>query len=164
MRHLSTILVAFFLVSCDEDRGADLAEWDIAALQDAMHRGELSADLVQYLERSTDRNGPALHAVIELNPDALQIADELDRERRISGPRSPLHGIPILLKANIDTSDKMVTSAGSLALAKHRPPVDAFLVTRLREAGAVILGKTNLRNGESVPPIPEWLGSLGGQT
>jgi amidase len=170
MRHLSTILVAFFLVSCDEDRGADLAEWDIAALQDAMHRGELSArDLVQYyLERidALDRKGPALHAVIELNPDALQIADELDQERRTSGPRGPLHGIPILLKANIDTADRMITSAGSLALAEHRPPDDAFLVARLRDAGAIILGKANLSewaNFRSGNSSSGW-SSLGGQT
>ncbi len=170
MRRLSTFLVVFLLVSCGEDRGPDYAEWDIAALQDAMHRGELSArDLVQYyLERidALDRSGPALHAVIELNPDALQIADELDRERRTSGPRSPLHGIPILLKANIDTSDKMITSAGSLALAEHRPPDDAFLVARLREAGAVILGKTNLSewaNFRSTDSSSGW-SSLGGQT
>jgi len=170
MRRLSTFLVVFLLVSCGEDRAPDYAEWDIAALQDAMHRGELSArDLVQYyLERidALDRSGPALHAVIELNPDALQIADELDRERRTSGPRSPLHGIPILLKANIDTSDKMITSAGSLALAEHRPPDDAFLVARLREAGAVILGKTNLSewaNFRSTDSSSGW-SSLGGQT
>jgi amidase len=170
MRRLSTFLLAFFLVSCGEDRGVDYAEWDIAALQDAMHRGELSArDLVQYYAQridALDRNGPALHAIIELNPDALQIADELDRERRNSGPRSPLHGIPILLKANIDTFDKMVTSAGSLALADHRPPDDAFLVARLREAGAVILGKTNLSewaNFRSANSSSGW-SSLGGQT
>lgn len=170
MRRLSTFLLAFFLVSCGEDRSVDYAEWDIAALQDAMHRGELSArDLVQYYAGridALDRKGPALHAVIELNPDALQIADDLDRERRTSGPRSPLHGIPILLKANIDTSDKMVTSAGSLALAGHRPPDDAFLVARLREAGAVILGKTNLSewaNFRSANSSSGW-SSLGGQT
>lgn len=170
MRRLPVFLVAFFLVSCGEDRSTDYAGWDIAALQDAMHRGELSArDLVQYyLERvdALDRNGPALHAVIQLNPDALQIADELDRERRNSGPRSPLHGIPILLKANIDTFDQMITSAGSLALANHRPPDDAFLVARLREAGAVILGKTNLSewaNFRSSDSSSGW-SSLGGQT
>ncbi len=168
--NLAAFLAAFFLVSCGEGRDPDYAEWDIAALQDAMHRGELSArDLVQYyVERidALDRNGPSLHAVIELNPDALQIADELDLERRTSGPRSPLHGIPILLKANIDTSDRMITSAGSLALAQHRPPDDAFLVARLREAGAVILGKTNLSewaNFRSSYSSSGW-SSLGGQT
>lgn len=164
------LLLTLFLVSCAEDRTADYAEWDIAALQDAMHRGELSArDLVNYyLERidDLDRNGPALHAVIELNPDAMQIADELDRERRNSGPRGLLHGIPILLKANIDTADRMRTSAGSLALANHRPPDDAFLVARLREAGAIILGKTNLSewaNFRSSSSSSGW-SSLGGQT
>ncbi len=170
MRRLSTLLVVFLLVSCGVDRGPDYADWDIAALQDAMHRGELSArDLVQYYVQridALDRNGPALRAIIELNPDALQIADELDRERRTSGPRSPLHGIPVLLKANIDTSDRMITSAGSLALAEHRPPDDAFLVARLREAGAIILGKTNLSewaNFRSSGSSSGW-SSLGGQT
>src|SRR5690606_3167059 len=99
-----------------------------------------------YLDRieAIDRNGPALHSVIEINPDALAIAAALDRERAASGPRGPLHGIPVILKANIDTGDAMATTAGSLALAGHRSPDDAFLVARLRDAGAVILGKANL--------------------
>ncbi|HSD68335.1 MAG TPA: amidase [Woeseiaceae bacterium] len=170
MRRAWACLAALLLVSCGEHRGADYTEWDVAALQDAMHRGELSAtDLVRYyLARidALDRDGPALRAVIEVNPDALQIAEELDRERRTSGPRGPLHGIPVLLKANIDTGDRMVTSAGSLALSGHRPPDDAFLVARLREAGAVILGKTNLSewaNFRSSFSSSGW-SSLGGQT
>jgi amidase len=99
-----------------------------------------------YLKRiaDIDRAGPTLNSVIELNPDALTIAKALDEERKAKGVRGPLHGIPILLKDNIATRDKMSTSAGSLALAKVTPPRDAFLVKRLREAGAVILGKTNL--------------------
>src|SRR5208283_3867348 len=84
------------------------------------------------------------NAVIEVNPDALAIAAALDRERKAKGPRGPLHGIPVLIKDNIATADNMQTTAGSLALAGMKPPRDAFLVTRLREAGAVILGKTNL--------------------
>ena len=82
--------------------------------------------------------------MIELNPDALEIADALDRERKDKGPRGPLHGIPILIKDNIDTADRMATTAGSLALVGAKPPKDAFLVERLRKAGAVLLGKTNL--------------------
>ena len=91
-----------------------------------------------------DRDGPRLNSVLELNPDALAIADALDAERRERGPRGPLHGIPILLKGNIDTADRMTTTAGSLALAGSIAPQDAFIVQRLRQAGAVILGKANL--------------------
>ncbi len=100
----------------------------------------------KYLARiaAIDRRGPALHSVIEVNPDAFALADELDRERKNRGPRGPLHGIPLLIKDNIDTADRMATTAGSLALLGARPPRDAFVVTRLRQAGAVLLGKTNL--------------------
>src|SRR5207249_10381029 len=113
-----------------------------------------------------DRNGPALQSVIELNPDALSIADALDGERKAKGPRGPLHGIPILIKDNIETADKMMTSAGSLALEGSIAARDAFVVQRLREAGAVIIGKTNLsewaniRSGHSTSG---WSGR-GGQT
>lgn len=100
----------------------------------------------EYIARieAIDRNGPALHSVIELNPDALAIADALDKERKEKGARGPLHGIPVLIKDNIDTADQMATTAGSLALVGAKPPKDAFLVQQLRRAGAVILGKTNL--------------------
>jgi amidase len=100
----------------------------------------------QYLARieAIDRNGPALRSVIEVNPDALAIAGELDRERTQKGSRGPLHGIPVLIKDNIDTADRMATTAGSLALVGSKPSADAFLVQQLRAAGAVILGKTNL--------------------
>jgi hypothetical protein len=91
-----------------------------------------------------DKHGPAINSVIELNPDALAIAEALDRERKEGKARGPLHGIPVLIKDNIDTADKMMTTAGSLALADSTPPKDAFVVERLRDAGAVILGKTNL--------------------
>ena len=91
-----------------------------------------------------DRRGPSLRSVIELNPDAVEIAAELDKERRTKGPRGPLHGIPLLIKDNIDTADRMATTAGSLALTGSKPPEDAFLVRQLRSAGAIILGKTNL--------------------
>jgi amidase len=99
-----------------------------------------------YLARieEVDRKGPALHAVLEVNPDALQIADELDKERRAKGDRGPLHGIPILVKDNLDTADKMSCTGGSLALEGSHPPKDSTVVLKLRAAGAIILGKTNL--------------------
>jgi amidase len=135
-----------------------------------MQRGELTSEqLVSwYLERieSIDRNGPGLNAIIEINPDALTTARALDEEWQRSGPRSPLHGIPVVLKANIDTADNMRTSAGSLALKNHRPPSDAFIVSRLRDAGAVILAKANLSewaNFRSVRSSSGW-SSVGGQT
>jgi amidase len=110
--------------------------------------GELSIrELVeQYLERieALDRQGPRLLGVIEVNPEAMDIADALDHELRTRGPRGPLHGIPVLLKDNIDTADQMLTTAGSLALVNSRPERDAFVVQRLREAGALLLGKTNM--------------------
>lgn len=91
-----------------------------------------------------DRDGPTLNSILEINPDALALADELDEERATKGPRSPLHGIPVLLKDNIGTADKLHTSAGSLALATSFAPRDAFVVQRLREAGCLILGKSNM--------------------
>ena len=112
-----------------------------------MQSGQLtSVALTQaYLQRiaAIDRAGPRLSAVLELNPDALAIAAQLDAERKAGRVRGPLHGIPILIKDNLDTADRMQTTAGSLALIGQRPPRDAFVVARLREAGAVILGKTN---------------------
>ncbi len=148
----------------------DLEEATIAGLQQRMQSGQDTAHslVVKYLARieAVDRSGPTLHAVLELNPDALAIADRLDAERNSRGPRGPLHGIPILIKDNIATADNMMTTAGSLALVGSRPPKDAFLVTRLREAGAVILGKTNLSewaNFRSTHSTSGWSGR-GGQT
>ena len=120
-----------------------------------------------YLERiaALDRTGPTLRAVIELNPDARAIADRLDAERRAGRVRGPLHGIPVLIKDNIDTADSMSTTAGSLALEGSIAARDAFLVTRLRDAGAVILGKTNLSewaNFRSSKSTSGWSGR-GGQ-
>ena len=126
----------------------DVKEKTIAELQSAMQAGKAtSQQLVQlYLARiaALDKAGPTLNSIIELNPDALTIAAALDAERKAKGPRGPLHGIPVLLKDNIATADKMQTTAGSLALVGMKPPRDAALVARLRAAGAVILGKTNL--------------------
>ena len=145
------------------------AELDIADLQSRMQAGELdSRRLTQaYLDRiaAVDKAGPQLNAVIELNPDALKEAALRDVERRANAVRGPLHGIPVLLKDNIDAVP-MATSAGSLALADFRPGRDAFLVRRLREAGAVILGKTNLSewaNFRSTHSTSGWSGR-GGQT
>lgn len=148
----------------------DFAEVGIPGLHDQMQRGELrSEELVEwYIQRieAIDSAGPRLRAIIEINPDAVEIARSLDAEWQLSGPRGPLHGIPVVLKANIDTADQMYTSAGSLALAEHAPPTDAFLVKRLRDAGTVILGKSNLSewaNFRSTRSSSGW-SSVGGQT
>ena len=131
-----------------QSRGINIVEANVTDLQAAMQSGKLTSQKLVSLYlariRTIDKTGPRLNAVIELNPDAMSIAKVLDVERKTKGARGPLHGIPILLKDNIATADKMQTTAGSLALLGVKPPRDAFLVTRLREAGAVILGKTNL--------------------
>ncbi len=144
-------------------------EATVAELQQKMQSGALSSHALTqaYLDRiaAIDASGPGLNSVIELNPDALKDADALDAERKAGKTRGPLHGIPILLKDNIDATP-MVNSAGSLALADNRPTADAFLVARLRAAGAVILGKTNLSewaNFRSTRSISGWSGR-GGQT
>jgi amidase len=126
----------------------DLDEITIEQLQSRLASGEISTrQLVQsYLERieAIDRSGPTLRSVLETNPDALDIADGLDRERAQGQVRGPLHGIPIVLKDNIDTGDRQQTTAGSLALVGTPAPKDAPVASKLREAGAVILGKANL--------------------
>ena len=125
-----------------------MEEMSISELQEKMELGEMTAlGIVEaYSERieELNRQGPAIHAVIELNPDAPAIAERLDQERQAGRVRGPLHGIPILIKDNIDTHDRMQTTAGSLAMEGSIARRDAFLVKRLRAAGAVILGKTNL--------------------
>ena len=127
---------------------AALEEQTIAELQAAMESGQYTSQrLVEmYSERiaALNTNGPMLRAVIEMNPDALAIAERLDRERAEHGPRGPLHGIPILLKDNIDTADGMETTAGSLALVGAKLTRDAWVVRQLRASGAVILGKANM--------------------
>jgi len=149
---------------------SQLEEATISQLQAAMSSGQLTAErLVElYLERieAIDRHGPTLNSVIEINPDALEIARALDRERADSGARGPLHGIPVLIKDNIATDDRMQTTAGSLALLGARVPRDAFVARKLREAGAVILGKTNLSewaNFRGDASSSGWSGR-GGQT
>ncbi len=152
------------------DAAVALEEATIAQLQAAMTRGGLSSlALVNlYLERiaALDESGPSINSVLEVNPDARRIARQLDRERRDGHVRGPLHGIPILLKANIDTADRMSTTAGSLALIGDPPHQDATVAARLRAAGAVILGKTNLSewaNFRGFSSTSGWSG-YGGQT
>ena len=148
----------------------ELNETTIVDLQKQMASGERTARQIAqlYLDRiaAIDKNGPAINAVIELNPDALAQADALDRERKAGQLRGPMHGIPVLLKDNIDTGDKMMTTAGSLALEGHQAAQDAFVVKQLRAAGALILGKTNLSewaNFRSTHSSSGW-SSRGGQT
>ena len=148
----------------------ELDELTITELQQTLQAGKYSSrQLVEkYSDRISDidKKGPALYSVIEMNPDAEQIATALDRERKERGPRGPLHGIPILIKDNIDTNDRMMTTAGSLALEGSKPARDAFIVQKLRAAGAVILGKTNLSewaNFRSTKSSSGWSGR-GGQT
>jgi amidase len=148
---------------------ADLEEVTIAALQEAMTAGRFSARelAAMYLARveAIDRDGPRVNSVIEVNPDALAIAETLDQERAAGRVCGPLHGIPVLLKDNIDTADRMLTTAGSLALVGSRPRQDATVAARLRQAGAVILGKTNLSewaNFRSTRSASGWSGR-GGQ-
>lgn len=126
----------------------ELDEITIAELQEGMKSGKFTArSLVEkYSARieEIDKRGPAVNAIIELNPDAPAIADSLDQERKAKGLRGPLHGIPLLIKDNIDTADRMMTTAGSLALVGSKPAKDSFVAQKLRAAGAAILGKTNL--------------------
>ena len=123
-------------------------EATISDLQARMKSGQISArSLTQaYLDRinEVDKSGPAINSVIEINPDALSIAEALDRERKENGARGPMHGMPVLIKDNIDTADRMLTTAGSLALVGSKPAQDSGVAKKLRDAGAVILGKTNL--------------------
>lgn len=148
-------------------------EWEeatIVDLQIAMEAGKETATSLakKYLQRieDLDQRGPSLKSVIEINPEVLAIARSLDKERKVRGVRGPMHGVPILLKDNIDTHDRMMTTAGSLALLGSIPLRDAFIVQRLRAAGAVILGKTNLSewaNFRGERSTSGWSGR-GGQT
>jgi amidase len=166
---LALILAAAVQAAAPAPAPFPLEEATAAQLQEWMTSGRYTARQIaaMYLGRidAVDRKGPSLHAVIEVNPDALAIADALDEERKTKGPRGPLHGIPILIKDNIDTADKMMTTAGSLALEGAKPARDAAVVERLRAAGVVILGKTNLSewaNFRSSHSTSGWSGR-GGQ-
>ncbi|PYT26154.1 MAG: amidase [Acidobacteria bacterium] len=148
----------------------ELDEITISELAEGMQSGKYTAQSItqKYLERieAIDKRGPGLNSVIEINPDALALAEKLDQERRERHVRGPLHGLPVLIKDNIDTADRMMTTAGSLALVGSIPRRDAFVARRLRESGAVILGKTNLSewaNFRSGHSISGWSGR-GGQT
>ena len=148
----------------------ELNEVTIGTLQDKMSRGEYTSRSItqKYLDRiaALDKKGPTVNSVIELNPDALAIADSLDAERKSGKVRGPLHGIPVLIKDNINSGDKMMTTAGALALVGNIASKDAFIISRLREAGAVLLGKTNLSewaNFRSTRSCSGWT-SRGGQT
>ena len=148
----------------------DLEEATLDTLQQKMRQGAYTARSIAetYLRRidQMDKKGPILNAVIELNPDALTIADQMDQERKNGKVRGPLHGIPILIKDNIDSGDKMMTTAGALALEGNVAARDAFIVGKLRAAGAVLLGKTNLSewaNFRSERSTSGW-SSRGGQT
>ena len=151
-----------------EIKSFELDELTIADLQDGMKSGKFTAQSLveKYSARvaEIDKHGPAINAVIEMNPDASSIAEGLDQERKVKAPRSPMHGIPVLIKDNIDTADKMMTTAGSLALVGSKPLQDSFVAQKLRAAGAVILGKTNLSewaNIRSSHSVSGWSGRGG---
>lgn len=148
----------------------ELSEMTIDQLQQKMKDNTYTSRAITqlYLNRinEIDKKGPSINAVIEINPDALAIADQLDKERKAGRVRGPLHGIPVLVKDNIDTADKMMTTAGALALVGNTASKDAFVISRLRDAGAVLLGKTNLSewaNFRSSRSTSGW-SSRGGQT
>ncbi len=148
----------------------DVEELSLLDASRLLNSGSLTSECLvnQYLERiaQVDRDGPCLSSVIEINPDAVSLAQALDMERGLRGRRGPLHGVPILIKDNIDTADRMQTTAGSIALLGNRSATDAFLVQQLRAAGAVILGKSNLSewsNGRGLHSVSGW-SSRGGLT
>lgn len=181
---IASASLASLLVSCNKDKKTtppnaaldkpaddfELNELTIPLLQEKFLSGKYSAEQITllYLGRieAMDKNGPSLNAVIEINPDAISIAQAMDAERKAGKSRGPLHGVPVLIKDNIDTADKMQTTAGSLAMAGNIALQDAFIVKKLRDAGAVILGKTNLSewaNFRSTQSCSGW-SSRGGQT
>ena len=160
--------MAAYMSAAPEVEGFELNEVTIADLQAGMISRKFTARSLteQYLARieQIDRRGPAVNSVIELNPDAVAIAEALDKERKGKGARGPMHGIPMLIKDNIDTADRMQTTAGSLALMGAHPSRDSFVAQKLREAGAVILGKTNLSewaNIRSSHSVSGWSGRGG---
>jgi amidase len=181
---LATAALGTFFTACDTDKKPsrlaapvvpgdndfELNEITISSLQEKFASGQYSSEQVTnlYLQRidAIDKKGPALQAVIEINPDAVAIAKAMDAERKAGKLRGPMHGIPVLIKDNIDTGDKMQTTAGALAMVGNIALHDAFIVKKLRDAGAVILGKTNLSewaNFRSTKSCSGW-SSRGGQT
>jgi amidase len=154
----------------ESDSGFELNEETISSLREKLSSGTYSSEQLvrMYLDRigAVDKNGAKLNAVIEINPDAIALAKAMDLESKSGKSRGPLHGIPILIKDNIDTGDKMQTTAGSLALAGNIASNDAFVVKKIREAGAILIGKTNLSewaNFRSTSSCSGW-SSRGGQT
>lgn len=147
----------------------NIEEATIKEMAEALEKGTIDSQtlVLAYLKRiaELDKSGPKLNSVLEINPDALHIAEALDRERQLTGPRSILHGIPIMIKDNINTHDKMHTSTGSVALAENYAPYDAFVAERLRAAGAIIFGKTNLTEFANfmTEGMPNGYSSRGGQ-
>jgi amidase len=178
-QRIVVIFFIFFLISCqpkaiktqvNDFNNFRFLEYDITQLQQGYKEGNYTIkEVVQaYLDRinQIDKHGPKLNSVIKLNPDATRIAEELDKEMKEGKIRGPLHGIPVILKDNIDTHDKMPTTAGSRALRNSYPLKDSYVVKKLREAGAVILGKANLSewaNFRGQMSTSGWSG-LGGQT
>jgi amidase len=146
-----------------------LIEATIEKIQQKLNKSEITSKelVLMYLGRiaELDQSGPKINSIIEINPEAVQLADALDFERHLKGSRGPMHGIPVFIKDNIDTGDKMHTSAGSLALAASYAREDVFLVKKLREAGAIILGKTNLTEWANfmAENMPTGYSSRGGQ-
>ena len=166
---LSSVALSVLSAISSQPAAFELDELTVADLQQAMTTGKYTSrrlvDLYTRRIEEIDRRGPALRSVIVVNPDAGAIADSLDAERKTKGPRGPLHGIPVLIKDNIDTADRMPTTAGSLALEGSIAARDAGIVERLRAAGAVILGKTNLSewaNFRSTKSSSGW-SAVGGQ-
>jgi amidase len=176
---ITALLLPWALDACTSKGGKEVAattnqlvldELTLADLQKKMESGELTSKVITefYLKRivEIDKHGPAINSVIEINPDAVSIAEQMDKERREKKIRGPLHGVPILIKDNINTGDKMLTTAGSIALEGNHAAKDAFIISQLREAGAVLLGKTNLSewaNFRSTRSSSGW-SSRGGQT
>jgi amidase len=169
-RHFAALALAAVLVTATaitEANTLDITTATIADVQAAFASGHLTSEKLTrlYLERieAYDKQGPAINAVITLNPQALQIAKALDKERKSKGPRGPLHGIPIILKDNYDTFD-LPTTAGSQLLQGSIPPDDAFVVKKLRDAGVIIVAKVNLHEFAMGGGAPNGFSSLGGQT
>src|SRR5690349_1988211 len=168
---LSGGLISFLQRPASAAADFNFVEKSIPELQAAMTAGQLTSEelVIGYLDRIQALN-PVLHSVIETNPDAVSIAEDLDRERRRGRVRGPLHGIPILVKDNIATDDRMETTAGSLALVGSRVPADAIIIRQLRDAGAVILGKANLgewanfRGTDIAYPLAVGWSARGGNT
>jgi len=167
-RHLLQALIALPAARSAFGQTPNLEETTLGDLEQGFRSGRFTSRAVTewYLARinTLDKHGPHVNSVIELNPEALAIADALDRERSSKGPRGPLHGVPVLIKDNIETADRMSTTAGSLALAGSIARKDSFVAERLRAAGAVILGKTNLSewaNFRSTHSVSGWSGRGG---